>query len=380
MQNNTKHVMGQYHTLIATHSAQCSYPLSYLDARWSSLEEWQHTVRLKVMEGLSLSPPDCPLNGTINSRLERDGIIEEHISYDQPFGTRTEGILLYPKQREGKLPAVIALHDHGGFKYFGKEKLVEWDGEPAILTEFKQQYYEGRSWASELARRGYVVFVPDAFMWGSRRLDPNKVPDEFTSDLLGEPGTRSYIESYNRFAAEHETLIAKSLYLAGATWTGVMAYEDRRAVDYLTSRQDLNLGLLGCAGLSGGGLRTIYLAALDARISCAVCVGFMSTNREAVENRVQYHTWMYHVPALSTLIDLPDILSLHGNHPVMVQYDMDDPLWTMKGQQDSHGKLLSIYDKMGAGGKYAGKFYPGLHKFDIQMQEDAFDWFDKWLK
>jgi dienelactone hydrolase len=380
MQNNTKHVMGQYHTLAANRVSQCTYPWSFLDARWSSLEEWQHTVRQQVMEGLSFFPPDCPLNGSVDQRLERDGIIEEHISYDQPFGTRTEGILLYPKQRKGKLPGVIALHDHGGFKYFGKEKLVEWDGEPEILTEFKQRYYEGRSWASELARRGYVVFVPDVFLWGSRRMEPDKVPDEYTSDLVKETDTRRYIESYNRFAADHESLIAKSLYLAGVTWTGVMAYEDRRAVDYLTSRQDLSLGSLGCAGLSGGGLRTIYLAALDVRISCAVCVGFMSTNREAVENRIQYHTWMYHVPALSKQIDLPDILSLHGKAPVMVQYDMDDPLWTLRGQQESHDKLQRIYAKMGAEERYIGKFYPGPHKFDIQMQEDAFDWFDQWLK
>ena len=25
-------------------------------------------------------------------------------------------------------------------------------------------------------------------------------------------------------------------------------------------------------------------------------------------------------------------------------------------------------------------FYPGPHKFDLDMQAEAFDWFDRWLK
>jgi hypothetical protein len=34
---------------------------------------------------------------------------------------------------------------------------------------------------------------------------------------------------------------------------------------------------------------------------------------------------------------------------------------------------------MGAADRYSGRFYPGPHKFDLQMQEDAFAWFDRWL-
>ena len=26
------------------------------------------------------------------------------------------------------------------------------------------------------------------------------------------------------------------------------------------------------------------------------------------------------------------------------------------------------------------RYYPGPHKFDAQMQDEAFAWFDKWLK
>jgi hypothetical protein len=42
--------------------------------------------------------------------------------------------------------------------------------------------------------------------------------------------------------------------------------------------------------------------------------------------------------------------------------------------------LQDIFIKADAQEKYKGIFYNGGHKFDAQMQEDAFNWFDKWLK
>src|SRR5690606_30624688 len=153
------------------------------------------------------SPKPCPLNPAIEDKVEKQGIVTERVSYDQPFGPRTEGMFIYPANRGGKkLPGIIALHCHGGFKYFGKEKLVAWEEEPAILTRFKKVYYGGRSWATELAKRGFAVFVPDVFLWGSRKLNAEEVPDEFAANVLEQtPGTEAYIEAYNEFAKGYET-------------------------------------------------------------------------------------------------------------------------------------------------------------------------------
>ena len=43
----------------------------------------------------------------------------------------------------------------------------------------------------------------------------------------------------------------------------VFTAEDQRALDYLCARDDVDPARVGCAGLSGGGLRTCYLAALS---------------------------------------------------------------------------------------------------------------------
>ena len=373
-------ILGAYHGLALWSESSCARPLSFLDSAWTDVEDWRSRARAKVHELLSYDPPACDLQPAIEEVRKNGRLVIERVSYAQPFGPRTEGFLLRPSAANDRMPGVVALHDHSAFKYFGKEKLVALEEEPGILKELKQEMYGGRSWATELALRGFVVFVPDLFLWGSRRMDPRDVPTRFVTGVLSEePGSRRYIEAYNEFAAHYETLVAKTLFLSGTTWPGVMAYEDRRAMDYLAGRSEVDPERLGCCGLSGGGLRTVYLAGLDPRVKCAVCVGFMTVAREVLEEKIVEHTWMFHVPHLSRLMDLPDVVSLHGPGPLLVQYNREDQLWTRAGQEQADAKLTAIYSKLGAPDRYAGLFYPGPHKFDEKMQDDAFAWFDRLL-
>jgi len=375
-----KTVLGPYHSMAAWREAAGLRPFSFLDERWNELESWKTQGRAKVRELLAYEPPAGPLEAAGGPTRERDGLVTELVSWAQPFGPRTEAFVVRPARARGRLPGLVALHDHSGFKYYGKEKLVEADDEPPIMREFKRTTYGGVSWANELARRGFVVVVPDNFLWGSRKMPVDAVPEGYVRKVITEtPGSRAYIEAYNEFCAGYETLVAKTLFISGCTWTGVMAWEDRRAVDYLVGRHDVDPGRLACGGLSGGGLRTIFLAGLDPRIRAAFCAGFMSTVREMVADVVQWHTWMFHVPHLLPLMDLPDIASLHGPDPFLVLADRDDELWTLAGQEEADRKLARIYARMGAPEAYEGRFYPGPHKFDPVMQKDAFDWLERWL-
>lgn len=375
--------IGIYYELADQISGTNPPSLSYLAREWPELEVWRTMGRAKVFELLAFNPPNVPLNATVDSKRNDGDLVVEEISYDMPYGPRARGLFICPKNRsvDGKMPAVVALHDHGGFKYFGKEKIVEIPDEPCILHEFKKEYYGGRSWATELAKRGFAVLAVDAFPFGSRRIPVESLNEEMQKQFEGlEPDSREYIEKYNRLAAELEHIIAKTIFAAGSTWPGIFAYEDRRSVDYLLTRPEVDSSRIGCGGLSGGGLRTIFLAGLDPRIKCAICVGFMSTFREMLRNHIKCHTWMLYVPHLPHFLDMPDLISLHAPAPLMVQYNMDDALYTLEGQRKADEKLKRIYGKMGYPDNYCGKFYQGPHKFDVEMQEDAFKWFEKWLK
>ncbi len=188
------------------------------------------------------------------------------------------------------------------------------------------------------------------------------------------------MQAYNKFAGEHESVVAKSLFCAGTTWPGVFTAEDQRAVDYLASRGDVDADRLGCAGLSGGGLRTVFLAGLDDRIKCACCVGMMTTWRDYLLHKSHTHTWMCYVPGLSRDLDYPEILGLRAPLPTLVQNDEGDELFTLDGMKEADRVLAEVYAKAGAADHYRGSFYPGPHKFDRPMQAEAFAWLDRWLK
>jgi len=372
--------IGIYHEMVDSVASSTKHCLSYLARDWPEVEVWRMRARAKVFELLAFVPPKIPLNASVDARREEGNAVVENISYDMPYGPRTQGFFLYPKDRSGGLPAVVALHDHGGFKYYGKEKITAIPDEPIILREFKREGYSGRSWATELAKRGFAVLIVDAFPFGSRRVPVDSLNEDFQERFKAlEPGSSEFIQRYNEFAAEHEHLLAKTIFSVGSTWPGVFTYEDRRSVDYLLTRPEVDPDRIGCGGLSGGGLRTIFLAGLDARIHCAVCVGFMSTFRELLWNHIKCHTWMLYVPYLYRYLDMPDVIALRAPAPLMVQYNMEDALYTIEGQQQADRKIARIYSKMGYPGNYVGRFYPGPHKFDAEMQEEAFRWFERWL-
>ena len=88
---------------------------------------------------------------------------------------------------------------------------------------------------------------------------------------------------------------------------------------------------------------------------------------------------MLYLPYVAQFLDLPDIIALRVPQPLMVQFCIEDPLYPLEGQQEADRKIFEIYRKSGYAENYSGKFFEGHHKFDFQMQEAAFDFFEKWL-
>ena len=144
-------------------------------------------------------------------------------------------------------------------------------------------------------------------------------------------------------------------------------------------RPEVDPSRVGCGGLSGGGLRTCYLAGLDDRIACAVCVGMMTTWRDYLLNKSYTHTWMIYIPHLPHELDYPEILGLRAPRPALVLNDVDDELFTLPEMQRADAMLNAIYAGSGGSDRYRCSYYPGPHKFDQPMQAEAFDWFDRWL-
>jgi len=210
------------------------------------------------------------------------------------------------------------------------------------------------------------------------------VNEELSGRFEGvDPDSKECVRRYNEFWASNEcSLIVDSILDAGTSWPGIFAYEDRRSLDYLLTRPEVDGRRVGCGGLSMGGLRTIFLAGLDSRIKSAFCVGFMTTMRGILRNKIRCppgHGLLMYAPNLYSHLDLPDVISLHAPAPLMVQYNEEDELFTPEGQHQANRKIAEIYAKTGRPNEYVGRFYPGQHKFDALMQDQAFDWLEREL-
>ena len=106
----------------------------------------------------------------------------------------------------------------------------------------------------------------------------------------------------------------------------------------------------------------------------------MSTWRDYLLHKSHTHTWMCYVPGLPRDLDYPEILGLRVPLPTLVQNNDDDPLFTLPEMKRADDILGEVFEKAGSPERYRCSFYPGDHKFDVEMQAEAFDWFDQWLK
>ena len=89
-----------------------------------------------------------------------------------------------------------------------------------------------------LAKSGYLVLAYDAIGQGERM---------FAGNIHHEAGY--------------------ALLPLGETIAGWMVWDSMRAIDYLLSRDDVDPARLGMTGNSGGGLNTLFTAALDRQLN-----------------------------------------------------------------------------------------------------------------
>ncbi|GHB53093.1 hydrolase [Persicitalea jodogahamensis] len=382
----TKSIIGQYGSWAA--GLRPSPPqLSLRANRSKSLDAWRKEALAKVNELVASPPVHSVPKVTVEKKYVFDGLEIEELSWQLPHGRPTKAVFLKPAGVKNPLPAVLGLHDHGGNKYFGWDKIAVTSETPnPLMTRHREQYYEGRAWANELAKSGYAVLVHDVFTFGSRRVHyedvdgitwgPNYAKEKKSDAQISTP---EEIAAYNAWASDHEHIMSKSLFCAGTTWPGVTLAEDQMALTILSQRPEVDPNRLGCMGLSGGGLRTVYLGGLDQRVKCAVPVGFMTTWSDLLLNKAYTHTWMIYTPLLSNYLEFSEIMGLRTPRPTLVLSNREDQLFTLPEMQKSDEILKEVYKIAKASDAYKTSFYDGPHKFDKAMQEEAFGWLDRWL-
>jgi dienelactone hydrolase len=311
--------------------------------------------------------------------VDRGEYVQEKVYFNTTPDLRVPAYVLIPKNSPLPAPAIVALHDHGGFYLYGKEKLIDnGEQENAALRKFKQTYYAGNSIAATLARQGYVVIVIDMFYWGERRMIKADDPADWRERPQDMPAEG--VAAFNARSGQGEDLVGRTILAAGFTWSGVMFWDDIRTVDYLLTRPEVDKDRIGCVGLSVGGLRSCHLAALDDRIKAAVVVGWMASFPAQLKRNVFNsigHTKL--VPGLYRYLDYPDVATLTMPGALLVINGKRDELFDSDGVATSFKLLNDAYRKAGHPEKVRTRLYDTPHEFNAEMQTEAWEWLKKWV-
>ncbi|MCC6446419.1 MAG: acetylxylan esterase [Armatimonadetes bacterium] len=364
--------LGSLFPFIKEQAAGASHPRSFLSGRYNSAEAWKKAGRKTVFDLLHYRPPRCAPRPEVIERRDMGDCIRERVTFQTTPDIRVPAFILIPKNARFPAPGIVALHDHGAMYRWGKEKICEVENEHPALARFKQDAYEGRSYASELCRRGYVVAAIDAFYFGERRL--------IQGDPPAGPESDEEVAAFNQNASRHEELVGRTIYVAGFTWAGVMYWDDIRTVDYLLTRKEVDKDRIGCVGLSVGGHRAVYLGGLDERIKASVVVGWMSSFGPMLPNHIRNGIGFTKlVPGLYQHMDYPDVAALSIPHPRLVIHGSRDMLFPPEGVRSAFDKIARAYDRAGVPDRFKASVYDTPHEFNRDMQTEAFAWLDRWL-
>jgi dienelactone hydrolase len=370
--------VGSLFPFIESQAVKKEFSLSFLREEFRNVKDWKRRARGRLLDLLHYAPPKCDPRPEVVERVDRGEYVRERVLFNTTPDIRVPAYVLLPKNVRFPAPGIVALHDHGGFYLWGKEKLVEIEGQHPVLTEFKKQYYAGTSIASALARQGYVVIVIDMFYWGERRMLLDDDPADWRERPLDITSER--IEAFNRRAGQNEDLVGRTIYAAGFTWPGVMFWDDLRTVDYLLTRPEVDKRSVGCVGLSVGGLRSCHLAALDDRIKAAVVVGWMASFPTQLKKHIRYSIGFTKlVPGLYHDLDYPDVASLALPSALLVINGSKDILFDPAGVKASFDKLTACYKKAGVPERLRVRLYDTPHEFNAEMQQEAWEWLKRHL-
>ena len=311
----------------------------------ASLDEWRKKrveIRKRLLKAWGAVPQDpcpqdpcpqdpCPLNPQILETLQRDGYrVEKIIFQTMPEVWMTANA--YVPDRTGRLPCVLCVHGH-------------W-------PEAKQDPHV-QSRCIGLAKLGFFVLAVDAF----------------------GAGERGIVEGRGEY---HGEMVAATLWPIGRPLGGLQLYENRRAVDYLLTRPEVDGSRLGITGASGGGNQTMYAGACDERFKAVVPVCSVG-NYQAYLGTACCLCEM--VPGALEFTEEWGVLSLTAPRALMVINATQDQIQFSVGEaKKSLAMVEPVYRLFDRPQNVKHATFEAPHDYNQPMRETMYGWMTRHLK
>ena len=324
----------------------------------AEFERWREQARSRLRELLGLDRfESCPLEPRRLESEPMDGYRREKWIIQTEPGVWMPFFLLLPDGfAEGeRRPVVVNPHGHLAGKYYtaGVDEIPmirDWIARTKGRTPF----------AIELVRAGYIVFCPDARGAGERRewMKQSDSDDDFVGNTC--------------------TPINQMAISLGYTLAGMLTWDLQRLLDYIGTRGDCDAGRIACGGMSGGGMQTLWLAALDERVACAIVSGYFYGFHDSLL-LMPHNCGCNFVPNLWKYIDMGDIGALIAPRPLLVETGSRDHLNGTNGLANVFPQteiVRSAYQLYGAEDRFTHFVFDGEHEWN---GSEAAGFLDRWL-
>jgi dienelactone hydrolase len=312
----------------------------------ADLEAFQRSLRQRFLDLLDGFPPRAGVPAArTTGQVDGGDYVIDKFAFESFPGYFVSALLYRPKQSSGRRPAVLSPCGHSTV---GKA-----EGTYQILH-------------ANLAKRGYVVLTYDPVGQGER--------SQFWDAARGR-------SRFNLGCGEHAVL-GNPLYLLGTSLARYRIWDGLRAFDYLASRPEVDPSRIGCAGNSGGGTLTAYLAALEPRLAAAAICCYITTLPRRMANRVpddpdadpEQDIFGF----VEAGIDHAGLLALVAPRPVLLgtaRYDF----FPIEGAKESYAEARRLYEMVGAGERIARAEAQARHGLTAPLRKAVYAWFDRWL-
>jgi cephalosporin-C deacetylase-like acetyl esterase len=293
-------------------------------------QEWlerQNETRGKLETFFGKFPKKTPLNAKITGRIEHEKYTVEKLYYESQPNYYVTANLYIPKNRKEPMPGVLFTSGHSG---------------PGKMLPLYQEACIG------LALKGYVVLAIDPIGQGER------------IEYFNATDKKENVQG----AVSQHYYLGRPSFLVNWTLSGLRVWDCIRALDYLTSRPEVDTSKVAAVGNSGGGQMALLITAVDKRIK--VCAaghpgGQMEKNYLLGQN----------------LIDR-QIFSLIAPRPVRVI------VGEKSGEAEFHQKKIDDIQLFDQGLGYSKDraqlvLVDGVHDLKYPKREKVYEWLNKWF-
>jgi cephalosporin-C deacetylase-like acetyl esterase len=303
----------------------------------ADVRERNRVVREKLLSMLGEFPQKTPLDAITVKSAEKDGYRVENIMFQSRPNFWVTGSLYVPTIGSGRFPAIISPCGH------------------YPLARMTPQY---QSAYISLVKSGFVVLSYDPIGQGERRQYWNPVTD------VTEVGGPVF---------EH-SMAGQLLLLLGENLTNYLVWDGMRAIDYLSTRPEVDAERIGCAGHSGGGTLTKFIAVADPRVRCAAILEGGTANQWPAQSIGIADVEQNLFPAALNGIDNVDLHAAIAPRPLLAGIESYNT-----GFNRAADAIRLCYKQLGAEEKFDTVAADDPHAWTPKLRRATTDWFCRWF-